>query len=62
MRTVVEKIRAVPSKIMETLIGRCPRKASSHSIKWAWLLRIRDNPNGKAMSAKDIRIADNLIA
>jgi hypothetical protein len=33
IRTVVEKIKAVPSKIIEILIGRYPKKASSHSSK-----------------------------
>jgi hypothetical protein len=32
-RTVVEKIKAGPSRINGTVIGMLPKKASSHSIK-----------------------------
>lgn len=38
------------------------RNANSHSIRCAWLLRMRNSPNGRVRSAKDIRIIDILVA
>lgn len=48
---MVEVNKAVPSKIIETVTGRCPRNASSHSNKWASLARRSFNPKGNVILA-----------